>query len=236
MLTQIFKTMTLMALLAFPIAVILTRYDIVHFRLAFLLIAIGVVIAVIVVFLGFVIGFVKSGPYVGTLRMCALISLVPIAFMGLQFYQATSVPSIHNISTDIETPPEFDAVLSLRGAEANPVTPADDQVARLQRAAYPDIKPLRLDATQDEIYAASLKVANDLGWEVVSADSERGHIEAVDTTRLWRFKDDVAIRIRDEDLYRQLDIRSVSRVGKSDLGANAKRIRKFITALQANLD
>ena len=94
MLAQVFKIMTAAALLAFPLAVILTRLELLHFRSAFLLIAIGVVIAVVVLFLGLVISFFKAGEHVATLRVCALISLLPIAFMGMQFYQANSLPMI----------------------------------------------------------------------------------------------------------------------------------------------
>jgi uncharacterized protein (DUF1499 family) len=72
-------------------------------------------------------------------------------------------------------------------------------------------------------------------WEIVATDSSAGRIEATATTRVFRFKDDVVIRIRPRDSGSRLDIRSVSRIGGSDLGKNASRIRDFIARLRESI-
>ena len=66
----------------------------------------------------------------------------------------------------------------------------------------------------------------------MDTDRTDGRIEATDTTFWFGFKDDVVIRISKSDKGSQLDIRSVSRVGKSDVGTNAKRIRKFLKEME----
>jgi uncharacterized protein (DUF1499 family) len=82
----------------------------------------------------------------------------------------------------------------------------------------------------------ALKAVNELGWEIASQDPQKGLIEATDTTFWFGFKDDVVIRIKPQDNGSRVDIRSVSRVGRSDVGTNAARILAFIQAFRNNLD
>ena len=70
-----------------------------------------------------------------------------------------------------------------------------------------------------------------MGWHIVAAKSEEGRIEATATTLWFGFKDDVVIRIMPTAAGSRLDIRSKSRVGLSDVGVNAARIREFVAAL-----
>ena len=72
-----------------------------------------------------------------------------------------------------------------------------------------------------------MAAAEALGWEIIAQDEQAGTLEAVDTTTIMGFKDDIVIRISREGDSSIIDLRSVSRVGVSDLGANAKRIRAF---------
>jgi len=141
------------------------------------------------------------------------------------------VPRIHDITTDTENPPVFTRAQEVRGADANTLDIKPDSIAQ-QRAAYPDLKTLRSSLSPDKAFDRALRTAQDLGWEVYYQDREAGIIEAVDTTRFMAFKDDVVIRIGRDNRGTKLDVRSVSRVGQGDVGANAKRIRRFLEAFQ----
>ena len=156
-----------------------------------------------------------------------LASVLVLVWMGMQYLTATSVPPIHNISTDRDDPPMFDAVVALRGPGTNSLE-YDAEDAAAQAGGYPDLTGLAtpLDAAAGVERAAA--VAEDLGWEVVNVDSEQGIVEATATTFWFGFKDDVVIRVRAAESGSKVDLRSVSRIGLSDLGANAARIEKFL--------
>jgi uncharacterized protein (DUF1499 family) len=138
---------------------------------------------------------------------------------------------IHDISTDTADPPTFTVALQERGAESNTLEINQD-VIRQQEEAYPDLNTLVSPLSTDEAYNRALQVATNLGWDIYHQDSNTGVIEAVDTTSIMRFKDDIVIRVRSSAQGTLLDLRSVSRVGEGDLGANAKRIRAFRDAFQ----
>lgn len=147
--------------------------------------------------------------------------------------QAASVPAIHDISTDTENPPAFVAVESLRHDATNPVDYPGVETANIQREAYPDIEPIYFDAPPKAVFRASEEAVVELDWELVAADESDGRIEAVDTTRWFGFKDDIVIRIQSDNGRTRLDVRSKSRVGRSDAGTNARRIRLFREVMQA---
>jgi uncharacterized protein (DUF1499 family) len=155
--------------------------------------------------------------------------LPPWMFM----HKARAVPPIHDISTDTVNPPAFKAVLALRADSPNSPVYGGAKVAAQQHKAYPDIKPLQFKATPDKVFAAALKTARGMGWKIAASDASSGHIEATSTTTWFGFKDDVVIRIHPDADGTRLDIRSESRVGKSDVGKNAERIRAFSKRLNA---
>jgi len=136
-------------------------------------------------------------------------------------------PPIHDISTDTIDPPQFSAALERRGRDSNSLE-IDPEVVSAQLEAYPDIVTLVTPQSLELAYSRALNAAHQLGWEVYRDDLNAGYIEAVDSTAIMGFKDDVVIRVRTNADGTILDIRSVSRVGVSDLGANAARIRRFI--------
>ncbi len=149
---------------------------------------------------------------------------------------AASVPPIHDISTDTTNPPVFEALLSARSSAPNPVEYGGAQVASQQHTAYPDIKPLHFKLSAPQVFDAALTTATDMGWKIAAHDASAGRIEATDTTFWYGFKDDVVIRIRAENSTEtRLDIRSLSRVGKSDVGKNADRIRTFEKRLRKSM-
>ncbi len=145
--------------------------------------------------------------------------------------RAQSVPPIHDISTDLENPPVFVAIVPLRADAPNPLTRTPD-VTLQQREGYPDLAPLTLPEPSGQVFARARQTAERLGWAIVSADPATGVIEATDTTRWFGFVDDVVIRITPWGTGTRVDVRSVSRVGRSDIGTNAERIRDFLAALQ----
>ncbi|HYC32284.1 MAG TPA: DUF1499 domain-containing protein [Gemmatimonadales bacterium] len=146
--------------------------------------------------------------------------------------QARQVPPIHDITTDTERPPEFVAVLPLRADAPNPAAYEGAGIAAQQREAYPDLVPLSVPAPRAETFRRALAAARESGWEIVAADSAAGRIEATATTQWFGFKDDVVVRIEADGAGSRVDVRSVSRVGKSDVGANAKRIRGYLEKLR----
>jgi hypothetical protein len=135
-------------------------------------------------------------------------------------------PAIHDITTDVNNPPEFVDIVALREADdaANPSEYLDNGSAELQLAALPEIRTIVLQESYDEVFADALDATEDMGWQIVTANLAEGRIEAVATTGYVGFKDDVVIRIRKDGNAVAVDIRSKSRMGKGDMGANAKRI------------
>ena len=137
------------------------------------------------------------------------------------------IPPIHDITTDTANPPAFDAAVQARGEGSNSLETKPETVAQ-QLAAYPDLEPLSSALPAGQAFDTALAVGQAMGWEIIAQDKAGGIIEAVDTTAIMAFKDDVVIRITASGSGSVIDLRSVSRVGVSDLGANAKRIRAFI--------
>ena len=162
----------------------------------------------------------------------AALALLVVANMVTWFMRSTVVPPIHNITTDPLDPPEFVAVVELRGEDANPLEYDAEALAAVTREAYPALRPLVTPDAPEAAFQRSRQVAERLGWQIVDADPAAGRIEATVTTRFYGFKDDVVVRVRPDAEGSRIDLRSVSRVGQSDLGANAGRIMAFINAYE----
>ncbi len=141
---------------------------------------------------------------------------------------AQQVPPIHDITTDPDNPPRFVALLPLRKDAPNSADYGGPELAAKQRAAYPDLQPLVVALPRHQAFAQGLKAAEAMGWEIVASNADEGRIEATDTTLWFGFKDDVVVRIQPRGDESVVDVRSLSRVGKSDVGTNAKRIRAFL--------
>lgn len=149
---------------------------------------------------------------------------------------AQALPPIHDITTDLVDPPAFVRVATLRGPGDHPVAYDGPGVAAQQREAYPDLAPLVLKLPRAQVVAAAQAALESMGLDLVDVDAEGGRIEATATSLLFGFKDDVVVRITDNAGSTQVDARSKSRVGRHDLGMNAKRVRAFLTELGAALD
>ena len=169
-----------------------------------------------------------------TLALAA--SLIGLLVAGLplqQLYLAKSLPLIHDISTDTADPPPFVAVVPLRVDAPNPVAYQGEQAARLQRDAYPQVAPRFYPAGRQAVFDAALALSRARGWAVHAAEPAEGRIEASATSAWFGFVDDLVIRVADSPQGTRVDMRSKSRVGRSDLGANARRIEAFLADLDA---
>ncbi|MBH0075249.1 MULTISPECIES: DUF1499 domain-containing protein [unclassified Pseudoalteromonas] len=165
-----------------------------------------------------------------------IFSVVAIAMPLNMMNKAEGVPAIHDISTDLVNPPKFVAIAPLRANASNPVEYAGEETAVQQRKAYPELVTLSFAQSKADLMTASEQAVKNLGFAVVSANTATGIVEATDTTTWFGFKDDVVIRIKDEGSQRFVDIRSKSRVGRSDLGKNAERIHSIINELNTLLE
>lgn len=174
------------------------------------------------------------------LSIAAVTGLIAFYLPYAQYQTAQSVPPIHDISTDLENPPEFVAIAPLRADAPNPVDYAGEETAVQQREAYPELRPTQFALPAADVFVEALAVVEQSGWELVdsvqNAGDESARIEATATTKWFGFKDDVVIRIVENDNGSVLDIRSKSRVGRSDVGMNAKRINAFLSELQQRID
>jgi uncharacterized protein (DUF1499 family) len=157
---------------------------------------------------------------------CALMALPGTLLLLSVIASRGDYPPIHDITTDTDNPPEFTMAEQQRGAGANALEINLETVSQQQKA-YLDLQTILSDLSLDEAFDRAVQVANAMGWEIYHQDRNAGVIEAVDTTAIMAFQDDIVIRVRSNAQGTLLDLRSVSRVGVGDIGANAKRIRAF---------
>jgi len=166
----------------------------------------------------------------GVAAVALFVNVLVAAPPLLLYRQAQQLPRIHDISTDTADPPRFVAVLPLRQGARNAVDyPAS--TAAEQRRGYPDIAPLTLPLAPPAAFERALQAARAMGWDIVAAVPGALRIEATDSTLLFGFKDDVVVRITPQGAGSVVDVRSLSRVGGSDLGTNAKRVRAYLRRL-----
>jgi uncharacterized protein (DUF1499 family) len=151
------------------------------------------------------------------------------AYLAVLFYR---LPPVNDITTDPVDPPRFEAIARLRPRGANPIAYPGAAALKLQRTAYPDIEPLLVSTTPLEAYEAALAVITKRKWRIVDlrppqTGRREGRIEAVARTPIMGFRDDIVVRVRAAEDGARIDMRSASRYGQHDFGANAKRIRSL---------
>jgi hypothetical protein len=165
--------------------------------------------------------------------LAAVIGLAVAAVPLSWRLNAKKLPLIHDITTDTLHPPQFVAILPLRRDAPNPALYGGPEVAEQQKAAYADLRTEVLGLPAGRAFDLALATARAAGWRIVTAVPAEGRIEAIDTTFWFGFTDDIVIRITAAGERTLLDIRSVSRVGKSDVGTNARRIRSYLKRLRS---
>ncbi|MFB9869559.1 DUF1499 domain-containing protein [Vreelandella sulfidaeris] len=157
-----------------------------------------------------------------------------LLYMPWQLWQrAQAVPAIHDITTDLQNPPAFEALVDAREAAPNGVNYPGEATARQQQAAYPHIQSVIINASPQVVLAAAQAEAEEAGWRI--ARIRDNHIEATATTRWFGFQDDVVIRLSEQENGVKVDMRSASRLGASDVGTNAARIDTFLKALKTRI-
>ena len=231
--------LAILALLLLAIAPVGWRAGWWHFRFAFawLMTSSGFAAATAVIVALLVLLFGGSPLEASSLAMAAaaLVLGAVLVYIPWKYNRLrNTVPRIHDITTDVETPPEFAAVLPARAAESAATAHYKGaELAKLQRAAYPDVAPLELALSQANAFDRALAVARSMpGWTIVASDPATGRIEASQTSRWFGFTDDIAIRVLAHGSASRVDMRSLSRQGRSDFGVNAARIRAYMGALR----
>ena len=228
--------MGLLGLAALVLAPILYRLQLMGLS-ALILVPVAIVLALAALVLS-IIGIVASRrrklPQ-GRAAAGLLLALAVLAFPVVVAVSGAGAPAIHDVTTDTVDVPQYVAVLPIRERTnaSNTVEYGGERVASQQKAAFPDIQPLHLDAPPPEVFKRAVVAITDMNWELVAADEAAGRIEATDTTTLWGFKDDVVVRLRPDGTGTRVDVRSLSRVGGGDIGANARRIRAYLQRLRA---
>ena len=174
----------------------------------------------------------RRGARVATLLAAAALIAGLVAFViPFQWQRAArNVPPIHDITTDLENPPAFEAIVPLRADAPNSLD-RSPMLAEQQRQGFPDLEPVTLSVPSERAFDRALEAAQGAGWRIVTADKASGRIEATDTTRWFGFEDDIVVRLTPWGSGTRVDVRSVSRVGRSDAGTNARRIRRYLAAL-----
>ena len=221
----------------FPAAALGTKFGLWHFRTAFSLIGGAALTGAILLAMsgvGMLMGIARKDEKAKQRSaLVAIIVLVPLGFVFFFGVKAGQVPEIHDISTDQQDPPQLQQLLSQRPDDANPLD-YSPEVAAAQAKAYPAVQPLLVAGNVADTLQKAAQVAGQLGWRVVSSDTASGVLEATEESFWFGFIDDIVVRIRAEKDGSRVDVRSVSRVGRSDIGMNARRIEKFLLQMQAN--
>ena len=188
-------------------------------------------LAVLLSFLAFIAIWRQGLSGLGSAILGLILGLLLLAYPGYLGYRASKLPAISDITTDPGNPPRFDVLARLRPRGSNDYPGA--AVARAQRAAYPDIAPLQVNAPAKLAYDIALALVTKRKWHVVdarplAAGRREAVIEAVARTPIMGFRDDVVIRVSAAGDGARVDIRSASRYGLHDFGANAARIRSLL--------
>lgn len=234
-----FKHAYLSAIIA-ALAVLGYRFGIMNHQVALIVLVGGAAIGMMAILSGIVsiLGIITavdtkvSGLLLALTGLILGLAVVTPVFLSIQ--AGYKVPRIHDITTDLQNPPKFTIIRNLRTAAHNPLDrkmPAS--LAKLQQAGYPNLGPLLIDKDPSHVFEEAIALVKARGWEVVDISAKNGTIEATATTRLMGFKDDVVIRVSEKESKTIVDMRSVSRIGISDMGTNAERIKAFLDDLNS---
>jgi len=180
-------------------------------------------------------GFTGAGKAIGGIFLAAIILAGPIWMMP----NILALPRMYEVSTDLQNPPEFETIATIRSAErVNPIR-FTEQTAKLQREAYPDVEPLPIDRPAEDTYGAVRDAVKNLGWDIVAEkppeNGEAARIEATDRSMIFGFRDDMVIRVAGIGNDSRVDVRSSARHGDHDLGRNAERVRVLFSEVKTRL-
>jgi len=247
------RRVALFSLAATLIAIIIVRSGALEIVPALSTLAGALALACVAILLAFGAGIVIWREGTGGLQQAITAFLIGAALIAYPAYLGTKayrLPAIYDVSTDPIDPPQFDAIARLRPRDANPIAYAGLYAAEQQRAAYSDIEPDDTNVSPQEAYDAAMKIVTKRRWRIVDARPPQagtsgggrvidpraakastvrdGIIEAVARTAILGFRDDVVVRVRPTADGARIDVRSASRYGRHDLGANAARVRALL--------
>lgn len=218
------------AAVLFVVGPMVAHYEYVRPLAGFIAFALGGLLGLIAVVLGLI---AARGPD----RSVAMRGLVPALAVVIVFLAAASrgrgIPRINDITTDTANPPQFVKAQFEPANLGRDLGYPGESFAAQQRDGYPDLAPLRLALTPDAAYAKVKSTAQSMeSWRITRDDAATRTLEGVEETWLFRFKDDFVIEVRPAESGSVVHMRSKSRDGQGDVGANAKRIERFFAALQ----
>jgi hypothetical protein len=217
------------------LAIVMHRFGLVEYEAAFAILLAGLAVALVgmlVAGLAFIVIWREGVRGLDRALMACGIGVLVLALPAFDLARGAVLPPISDVTTDFADPPPFRAISSARARGANPVAyPGGEHVA-LQRAAYPGVKALELEASPDEVFNLMLSVVEQQRWRVLDSVPPRGgerdgRIEAVSQSLIMGFRDDISIRVRATPDGVKIDMRSASRYGNRDLGSNARRIERL---------
>ena len=188
----------------------------------------GLFLAGLSVVVMIIVAMDKKKRGMGKLMLTLCIGLLLAAPLGyLRLSGGGGIPMIHDITTDTIRPPEFIVLVEKRGEDANSLVYGGEELAAKQAAAYPDVKPLMVPDEPEAVFNKALDTARRLGWEIAGVDSAVKRFEATDYSFWFKFADDIVVIVKPTETGSRIDLRSISRAGRSDFGVNAARILRF---------
>lgn len=206
-----------------------TRWGMWHFRTGFMILTWAAYGGLATAILGLWVLILDRSWKTILLGLSTIVLGVAVVGIPWQLKQrAQEVPPIHDITTDTDNPPAFVAILPLRKDAANSSEYGGSEVAAQQKKAYPELHPVILTVPPKDAFTKALDAARAMCWQIVESNPDQGRIEATDTTLWFGFKDDVVVRVTPMEQGSRIDVRSVSRVGRSDIGTNARRIERYL--------
>ena len=226
------RRLAVFALVAVIISVIVVRGDLFEIMPAMAMFASALALAglAMLLALGAAVTIWRQGlGGIGRAALGFFLGAILLAYPGYLALRAYSLPPVRDVTTDTARPPRFEVAARLRPRGTNEYQPSN---AALQRSGYPDIMPLQVLQPPAAAYEAALAVVRKHKWVVVDARPPQGRregsIEAVARSLIMGFRDDVVIRVAALGAGSQIDIRSASRYGWHDAGANASRVRQLL--------
>jgi uncharacterized protein (DUF1499 family) len=215
-------------MIAFVGGPVLAHLGLLPARVGFLLFGVGGLLGIVALVVGVVSAVRGKGMGAGL----ALGAVVTVVFLVVAV-PAGKIPPINDITTDTANPPRFVTAGSIDANRGRDMEYPGPSFAEQQRAGYPDLAPLQLNASPDEAFKRVEAAAKQMPtWQITRSDAAAHAVEGVDTTRLFQFKDDFVIEVRPQDGGSVVHMRSKSRDGRGDIGANATRIRAFFAQLK----
>jgi len=229
MLNKITILLGVFSVLLFMSGMILANLQIISATRGMLLFGLGGLIGLLAMMCAVAVLFITQN---FPAAMIGLLGLLPLVAVVGSIAEAFRHPGINDITTDLDDPPQFIHATTLSANQGRDMTfPAETE--RLIREYYPDVTPVLLDMDPEQAHTRALRAAEDLGvWEITHVDAAAGTFEAVATTRMFRWRDDMVVRVRAHNGGSRIDMRSKSRDGRSDLGANARRITAYLDKLR----